>query len=158
MIVEYRIALIFTCVLFVDACATGQTTSNIPKVEVIVGPEAMTSGGPEGLGAWLTYGSARSKWMNVDNYIYSFEEEFSSRKEMIEFWRKEKGPGTSDEYLDAISEIERKGFLEEYVWKFFGTPEWGPVPEEIKMAEFDVWFRATMPNHRPKTAIKLVRE
>lgn len=116
----------------------------------------------ERLAAWLAYGATRSSWAsegyyeanpNAKFYKYSFTEEFKARESLFQVWKesKEKDQTLSDDYLDDLLQVGQAGYLSEYVWYYFNTPEWENPSIELRMDKFIQWKNQHIKNHRPRT-------
>lgn len=119
--------------------------------------------------AWLGYLLARSQWIDDNlvvaqpeeflNYTPRFEEELTGRWAMTQIWGglREKG-AQPDDYLDALTLIEEKGFLKPYVWRYHYQDHWGPRPNDLPWVRFDQWMTQRLPEFQPVTrgSIKLV--
>lgn len=116
--------------------------------------------------AWLAYGTARRIWIDSvffeknpgeRRYRYTYEEEVYARESMAQIWSElREEHGFQDPYLLELAEVERAGFIREYVWACLAFPSWGE-PSDLRLPAFDAWQREHIPDHRAETRVS-VRE
>jgi len=84
----------------------------------------------------------------------SFDCELTARRLLLETWSDKQGlnPLLADHYLDELTAIQRAGFLEEYVARQFGKPDW-QLPDDLDMRAYHRWLRKNAPHHKAKTRI-----
>lgn len=116
---------------------------------------------------WLIYANARVKFAEAhrtevfvegQRVVPSFLDELSARRETVTLYRKMKKekPTITDFYWDQVDEIDAAGFLDEYVWVFLRRPNWRPDEEPKRLAEFDVYRKISLENHRATTLASVI--
>ena len=111
------------------------------------------------LQAWVAYSLMKSACqleIGGDNPSRgnSYGCEFSARRALVDSWEEQlvDDAMASDAYLDALLQVRRAGFLDEYTVYYFGEDDW-LVPAEVDVARFRSWKRQHLGRHRPKTEI-----
>ena len=84
----------------------------------------------------------------------SFDCELRSRRHLVNAWleKQQQNQQISDEYLDALAQVQDAGFLGEYTARFFGKKHWR-LPDGLRVAEFRVWRKSNLRRHKPQTRI-----
>ncbi len=84
----------------------------------------------------------------------SFECELTARHMLLDAWNERKlvSPDVTDQYLDELNQIERAGFLSEYVVRHFRKNHW-KLPVDLEQRTYRVWQRRHLPKHRPEMNI-----
>ncbi|MEW6682358.1 MAG: hypothetical protein AB1451_05445 [Nitrospirota bacterium] len=111
---------------------------------------------------WLVYANARAKWIDwkfirtfpgQGVYRYSFSEELDARRNLVEYWLslKEKSPTPVDSYFDQLADVDRAGFLKEYVWTHFFSDQWLEKPVGLRLDAFANWENENLPGHKAQT-------
>lgn len=114
------------------------------------------------LAGWMVYAGARALWIDgkfletfpdQGTYRYSFSEELDARKNLINFWLslKKKPPAPIDPYFDQLVDIDRAGFLREYVWVYFFSDHWLETPDGLQLDKFNKWKHENQPGHQAQT-------
>jgi hypothetical protein len=78
-----------------------------------------------------------------------YQIEVDGRRKMAEFW-KENGASDTDGYLDFLVEVEKLGFLEEYVIAAFSQPGWtvpGTAMADLDISSFIAWAVQNLQGH-----------
>jgi len=121
-------------------------------------PSAFTNDDPA-FQSWVTYSLMKSTCqleIGGDNpaRASSFECEFRARSHLANAWqeKRQQNQGITDDYLDALSEVQEAGFLGEYTVRFFGKKHW-QLPEGLRATEFQAWRKMNLRRHRPQTRI-----
>ena len=109
--------------------------------------------------SWVTYSLMKSACqleIGGDNpaRASSFDCEYRSREHLVNAWQEKKAVATdiSDDYLDALADVQLAGFLAEYTAQHFGKKHW-VLPEGLRSAEYDQWRRKNLRRHRPMTQV-----
>jgi proteasome lid subunit RPN8/RPN11 len=117
---------------------------------------------------WLAYGKAVAAWATTSKLIDSefvglvvptFDGEFYARRSSVQVWKelkelKKREP--SFPYIEKMLEVERAGFLREYVWVFHFHPSWDPMPSDLKIDEFERWRTENLYLHEAKTGSRVI--
>ncbi len=169
---RHRVRLLYVTVLFFQGCATAtpsqlQSTHHAPQpseksASVIVIDETLDKKNTPVLAGWLVYAGARAVWVDgkfVETfpdqgaYRYSFSEELDARRNLVKFWLslKQKTPAPVDLYFDQLADVDRAGFLREYVWKHFFSDQWFENPDDLRLEAFTQWENENLPGHRAQT-------
>jgi len=111
------------------------------------------------LQSWVSYSLARSACQlqiggNNPARASSFECELSARRLLLQSWqeKKERMPGVRDEYLDALLQVQRATYLDEYVARYFRKRHW-QLPRNLDASGYARWAHRELPGHRPETRI-----
>jgi hypothetical protein len=111
------------------------------------------------LQSWVSYSLMKSTCqlqIGGDNPARnsSFECELTARRHLLQTWseKQAENPAASDPYLDAMTEIQRAGYLNEYVVQYYRQRHW-ELPADLDMAAFRKWSGRNMRSHRPQTRI-----
>ncbi|MBT6209398.1 MAG: hypothetical protein HOI35_05190 [Woeseia sp.] len=119
---------------------------------------ALTDDGPV-LQSWVRYSLTKSTCqlqIGGENpaRASSLECELSSRRMLLDAWneRKHETPDIEDSYLDELVEVQRAGFLSEYVVRHFRKNHW-ELPQDIDGRGYRRWQRHRLPNHKPDMRI-----
>lgn len=168
------VRLLFVTVLSLQGCATAapsqpQSTHHSPQsakkpASVIVIDERLDTKNTPVLAAWLFYAGARAMWIDgkfveafPDRgvYRYSFSEELYARRYLVKFWLtlKQKTPVPVDRYLDELADVDRAGFLKEYVWEHFFSDQWFETSEGFRVEAFTQWENEKFPGHMAQTRV-----
>ena len=109
--------------------------------------------------SWVTYSLMKSTCqleLGGENpaRANSFDCEYRSRLHLVNAWHEKKAvdPDVSDDYLDALADVQFAGFLAEYTVRHFAKKDW-VLPEDLRTAEYDQWRRKNLRRHRPVTRI-----
>ena len=80
--------------------------------------------------------------------------ELTAREHLVDTWETqlEEHAFASDPYLDALLQVRRAGFLDEYTVYYFGKDDWN-VPAEVSVADFRHWQARNLARHKPQTRI-----
>jgi len=155
---------LFCCAILTLACAACATSSaqRRPGVEV-AGSFADDARGSKTLPAWLLYAMKRRVYIDItfyerapkgSAYRYTFEEELDARDGLAGLWAEMRAKeSVSDSYLDEVSQVQRAGFMKEYVWHCVPHPAWA-APPGLRSAEFSTWLAEKLPQHRVETWVK----
>lgn len=121
-------------------------------------PSAFTNDDPA-YQSWVTYSLMKSTCqlkIGGENpaRASSFDCEYVSRSHLVNAWQEKRAENhaITDEYLDALSNVQEAGFLGEYTARFFGRSHW-QLPEGLRVTEFQVWRKQNLRRHRPQTRI-----
>ena len=84
----------------------------------------------------------------------SFECELTARRMLLDAWNEDraKPPLIEDRYLDELTEVQRAGFLPEYVARHFQKNHW-ELPTDMDVRAYRRWQRRELPNHKPDMRI-----
>jgi len=84
----------------------------------------------------------------------SFNCELTARRMLLDAWNERKlaSPDITDQYLDELVEIQRAGFLSEYVVRHFRKNHW-ELPTNLDRRTYRVWQRRHLPKHRPEMKV-----
>lgn len=117
--------------------------------------------------AWLSYGVGLATFVSENNlsgvlptgtWQPSFDAEVFARRFQLKAWKEIKETqAVSYEFMDHMELVDSADFLEEYIWHFYQRPDW-PVPEELRLEEFDVWAETNLKDHRPITGATVTIE
>jgi hypothetical protein len=132
-----------------------------PKFIVIMDENLVAEdANPSIAAAWYGYALSHVNWVNdhykdkdpTKDYKLTFEEELFCRNNMVQIWSEiqEKTPGLTDTYLDEVLGVRDAGFLDEYVWTYHAQEGW-PLPEDLKLEEFNDWMAQNLSQHESKT-------
>ena len=109
--------------------------------------------------SWVTYSLMKSTCqlkIGGDNpaRASSFECEFKARSHLVNAWqeKRQQNQDITDDYLDALSEVQEAGFLGEYTVRFFSEKHW-QLPEGLRVDAFQAWRKTNLLRHRPRTRI-----
>jgi tetratricopeptide (TPR) repeat protein len=117
-------------------------------------PEAKDE--PQVMEAWLRYAATRMKTYNDlaaagrhNKAVEDYEIELAARRMLASFWSSQQARGTAvaNAYLDKLVEIDKAGFLEEYVLYFFVQPGWTVSAASLALIEleaFAAWGNANL--------------
>lgn len=121
-------------------------------------PSAFTNDDPA-FQSWVTYSLMKSTCqlsIGGENpaRASSFECEFKARSHLVNAWQEKlaQKQDITDDYLDALSEVQEAGFLGEYTVRFFSEKHW-QLPEGLRINEFQAWRKTNLRRHRPQTRI-----
>ena len=119
-------------------------------------------------GAWLAYGMAKvailqGKFSGVTASSSSdYGIELAARKTMVDVWREwQAKAGDRDTYLDKLSEVEKAGFLQEYVIFYFARPGWNlpqTVFAQVDWNGFVRYAKTNLQDHRGETWVEVVKK
>ena len=111
------------------------------------------------LQSWVRYSLAKSTCqleMGGENPARnsSFECELTARRHLVEAWQEKLASSTTkkDRYLDQLSLVAEKGYLDEYVAHHFRKRDWD-FPDGLQLSEYRRWEKRVMPGHRPETRL-----
>jgi hypothetical protein len=80
--------------------------------------------------------------------------ELEAHTTMLSVWKHRRAEGAApDAYLDTLMDVERAGFLEEYVLISFGEPGWtlpASALASLDWTGFFAWAKSHLGKHRPK--------
>ena len=109
--------------------------------------------------SWVTYSLMKSTCqleIGGENpaQASSFECEFKARSHLVNTWqeKRQQNQDITDDYLDALSEVQEAGFLGEYTVGFFSKKHW-QLPAGLRISEFQAWRKTNLRRHRPQTRI-----
>ena len=159
--------ILFSCG---TVCAQSEDVSDLlDKFRVVLDESLMASesGVPhssEYAAAWLLYATARitayveleERQPGANLAADDYEIELFARKALTDFWfESRQGSNASpDPYLDTLVEIDRAGFLEEYVIGTFAKPGWtisaGDLAK-IDGVEFSAWAQTELKGFATQT-------
>ena len=118
--------------------------------------------------AWVAYGIAKSatlqgKMKSMTATIPSdYVMELGARKAMVEVWRElQAKAGERDTYLDKLSEVEKAGFLQEYVIFYFASSGWNVPQSALAQVDWNGFVRyakANLQGHRGETWVEVVKK
>jgi tetratricopeptide (TPR) repeat protein len=146
------------------ACASGAAGRGGPESAdrgvVNVAPEAVALG-EQVLGAWILYGAAGAKLYEARQGRFhnqsadDFAIELGARTALAGFWGSERAKASKPNAdLDLMVDLQRAGFLDEYVVSYFAKPGW-TVPGEalatFDLAGFVTWRGNRLDGHQPVT-------
>jgi len=121
-------------------------------------PSAFTNNDPA-FQSWVTYSLMKSTCqleIGGENpaRASSFDCEFKARSHLVNAWQEKllQNSSITDEYLDALSEVQEAGFLGEYTVRFFSKKHW-QLPEGLRVDAFQVWRKTNLRRHQPQTRI-----
>jgi hypothetical protein len=111
---------------------------------------------------WLSYLTARAAFIDEHLDLYqqkagvitpTFAEEVEARTSATQVYRelKQKDKELSVAYFNDLDRVVSGSFMREYVWTYLRQPAWGAVPDDLRLAEFDVWRQTHLPNHQVTT-------
>jgi hypothetical protein len=110
---------------------------------------------------WLAYLIARCGYREEHKMplpasaeiIPSFDEEVYARKTATRTYCNLKGDDKTlhDSYWEAVSQVERKGYMKPYVWVYFRRSTWPENERPDNLATFENWRRSALRNHRAVT-------
>ena len=111
------------------------------------------------LQSWVAYSLMKSACqleLGGDNPARnsSYGCEFTARLHLLDAWETQRSEhaDTEDPYLDALLQVRKAGFLDEYTVHYFGREHW-QVPAEVRVDEFRRWQRKHLRRHQPQTRI-----
>ncbi|MGI9205631.1 MAG: hypothetical protein ACR2Q3_16570 [Woeseiaceae bacterium] len=111
------------------------------------------------LQSWVTYSLAKSTCqLQIGGAnparASSYECELTARRLLIDSWREKKAlhDEVADNYLDQLAEIQKAGYLDEYVVDHFGKKDW-QIPGEVNTRAYRRWRRQHLGAHRAETHI-----
>jgi hypothetical protein len=83
----------------------------------------------------------------------TFEEEVHARKNTAQVYRelKAKERDLQNSYWETISEVDRRGFMDAYVWTFLRCPQWPATARPANLAAFEAWKKQALPKHKAQT-------
>lgn len=86
--------------------------------------------------------------------VSSFDCELLSRERLLDAWdeKRQDNADVSDDYLDTLSEVRKRGVLAEYTAHYFKRTNW-QLPPRLRLGEFDDWRRTHLRGHKPLTRI-----
>lgn len=84
----------------------------------------------------------------------SFDCELAAREMLLEAWFEARleDPSATDRYLDELLEVERAGYLREYVARNHARPHW-QMPDDLDLRAFRRWAERTIPGHESETRL-----
>ena len=148
--------VLLVLLLIITGCAHSTTDTTRAEQRIVIDPSTRK----ETLPVWLWYAGTRAYWMEkkfferfpgTSVYRHTFEEEVAAREGCVHLWRKLKlQDGRMDDYLDDLLAIQQSGFIREYVWLYFGEPDWSK-PDNLRLLDFDQWQRLHLKSHTPET-------
>jgi hypothetical protein len=110
---------------------------------------------------WLAYVISRTAFREEHNLpippsgeiLPSLDEEVHARTMTVQTYRtlKAKDPAMKDAYWDALSEVERKGFMAAYAWSFLRRRDWPSSVRPSDLVRFNAWKQHALPKHVPQT-------
>jgi len=134
-----------------------------PKASVSINiDDAGLKGKPGGVSAaWMGYGMARASWIadhvlgkgaDPTTYRRSFDEEVAGRETLAKIWTEMKqSEPAADTYLDQLENVQKAGYLAEYVWAYLRSPDWKAPSSGLRLDEFDKWKAVNLDGHKPET-------
>jgi hypothetical protein len=110
---------------------------------------------------WLAYLVSRAAFHDehklpipaAGEIVPTFEEEVHARKTTAQTYQelKAKDRDLGDPYWEALCDVNRRGFMPDYVWTFLRRPQWPSTARPANLAAFDAWKREALPKHKPQT-------
>jgi Tetratricopeptide repeat len=111
---------------------------------------------------WLAYLLARAAFMEKHEDLYEqktgtiapiFAEEVEARTTATQVYRemRQKDRELNVAYFNDLDRVAGGSYIREYVWTYLHQPTWGAVPDDLKLAEFDVWRKTNLPDHQAMT-------
>jgi hypothetical protein len=147
-----RLGLALTLIAFAS------TLANMPAVVMRYDPDKPNR---KSAVLWLAYLVSRTAFHEKHHLpipisgeiLPSFEEEVDARTITVQTYRtlKTTDPAMKDPYWDALSEVERKGFMRAYIWSFLCRKEWPSRVRPSHLAEFNAWKQNALSKHVPET-------
>jgi hypothetical protein len=143
--------------LVLVACAT--TVSSPPKYDLALMP-AFHDLPSSAQAAWLAYGAGLAHIFNQTQCSWraspdfpNVEQEADALAYMVSVWEVNKIDGSSDAYLEDLSQIAEARFLKEYVSTYRRPPKPGVTQFGLNLLDFKVWRSANLANHKTKTLV-----
>ena len=152
--------LLLTGLLALTACNTSvYTKDGVTDGDTFyLAPRAWADDDPA-LQSWVAYSLVKSACqLEVGGYNPARNNEYgcelTAREHLLDTWeaQREEHADAADPYLDALREVRRAGFLDEYTVHYFGEPGW-LVPAEVRVDDFRRWQRGNLERHRPQTRL-----
>ena len=110
--------------------------------------------------AWLSYGvglatfvseNKLSEVLPAGTWEPSFDAEVFARQFQLKAWNEvREKQAVSYEFMDQMEQVAEADFMEEYIWHYYKRPDW-PIPEGLRISEFNIWAAANLQDHRPIT-------
>lgn len=122
----------------------------------VLPPDAALNSDPV-VQSWAAYSLAKSTCQisrdgERPSHYDSFECELRPREVLVRRYRDRSDPVERDTYLDLLANVERDGFLAEYVWVYLGNSSW-IRPDWLRLEEFEPYRRSRIPRHRARTRL-----
>lgn len=119
---------------------------------ILAGPEMYAEGPGEFLGFAIGYLKSMQESIKQGFYLNTFEREYAAVSAGLNFVqlmgeKKAPAPASPQAQLPTIIEVQRAGFLREYVWEFMRRPYW-QQPQPLKLAEFKLWRDGNLAGHK----------
>ena len=109
--------------------------------------------------SWVSYSLARSTCQlriagENPARASSYDCELIARRLMLETWQEKRllDSTRADTYLDELTEVDKAGYLDEYVASHFRKRHWR-VPDDLETSGYKRWSRREIPGHEPETHI-----
>jgi hypothetical protein len=111
------------------------------------------------LQSWVRYSLAKSTCqlgMGGENPARnsSYACELTARRHLVEAWQEKLVAGAADtsRYLDELSLVAEKGYLDEYVAHHFQKRHW-TLPDNLRLGEYRRWEKRVIPHHESQTRL-----
>lgn len=154
-----RILLLFLLLPTLAGASEIYTRDGVTDGDIFyLAPSAFSNDDPA-FQSWVAYSLMKSTCqlkIGGDNPARSnsFECEFTARRHLINAWEEkhQNNQGITDDYLDALGNVNEAGYLAEYTSHYFGKKDW-QLPDGIRTDAFREWRKKNLRGHRPKTRI-----
>ena len=157
--------ILFVLLIFMQGCMQTNIRESTPESKTmykLILDTSLLEQSNEVFAAWLAYGGTRSVWANegfydanpkAKAYKYTFKEELKARETLFNLWNefKEKEHTLTNEYLDELLKVGLAGYIPEYVWYYYNTPDWEKPSIKLRMNKFIQWKNQYLVNHIPQT-------
>ncbi len=117
--------------------------------------------------AWLSYGLGLASFLQEHKLVDSlpagvwepsFDAEVFARQKQVTIWSELLQKQKLDyDFMEQMERVVNAGFLKEYVWHFYRKDRW-TQPPALRLAEFNAWATANVPDHHAMSGAKVLIE